>query len=123
MKEEEILKLSESEINKIERVNQSIAEKLNAEANLESQKKYRILFERAPEKALPFIVYVIYMGAMAVAFLFNLLSHTGEQLYIGAVLLFVVMVAPLFVLHSESSLFRYLKKKILRQEHPQKDNP
>ena len=56
------------------------------------------------------------MGAMAVTFLFNLLNHTGEQLYIGAVLLLVVMVAPLFVLHSESSLFRYLKNKLKRSK-------
>jgi hypothetical protein len=115
MKEEDILELSEGEISKIERVNHAIAERLDAEANLESQKKYRILFERAEAEALPFIVYVIYMGAMAVTFLFDLLNQTGERLYIGAFLLFVVMVAPIFVLHSKSALFKNLKKKILGQ--------
>ena len=116
MKDEDIIKLTENEINKIERVKAAETERAEAEAHLESQKKMRILFERAPEKALPFIVYVIYMGATAVAFLFNLLNQTGEQLYIGAVLLFVVMVAPLFVLHSESSLLRYLKNKLKRSK-------
>jgi hypothetical protein len=116
MKDEDIIKLNENEIQKIERVKKAETERAEAEAHLESQRKMRILFERAPEKALPFIVYVIYMGAMAVTFLFSLLNHTGEQLYIGAVLLFVVMVAPLFVLYSESSLFKYLKNKLKRSK-------
>jgi hypothetical protein len=83
---------------------------------LESQKKYRILFERAEAEALPFIVYVIYMGAVALTLLFNLINQSGEHLYIGAFLLFVVMVAPLFVLQSKGTLVKYLKKKILGHE-------
>lgn len=116
MDEEDIVKLSEKEIEKIERVNQSFASRLDAEAKLESQKKYRILFERASREALPFIVYVIYMGAVALIVLFRLLEFTGESLWIGAILLFVIMVAPLFVLPHESwkSFFKYLKSKITK---------
>jgi len=113
MKEEDIVKLTENETSKIERVNKSITERADAETRLESQKKYRILFERTPEEALPFVVYVIYIGSVAGVFLFKLLDYTGEKLYIGGFLLFIVMVAPLFVLPSESwkKLSRYLKEK------------
>jgi len=116
MDEEDIIKLSEKEIEKIERVNQSITDRLNAEAKLESQKKYRILFERTSREALPFVVYVIYMGAVALVVLFRLLEFAGESLWIGAFLLFVIMIAPLFVLPHESwkGFFRYLKSKITK---------
>jgi len=50
MDEEDIAKLSKEEIQKIERVNQSITDKLDAEARVESQKKMIILFERTPKK-------------------------------------------------------------------------
>ena len=116
MKEEDMKDLSDDEIEKIERVSQAITDRLNAEAKLESQKKIRILFERAPEEALPFIIYVIYIGLMATFVLFRLLDLTGAQLYIGGFLLFVVLVAPLFVLPHESwkKLLRYLKKKLTK---------
>lgn len=106
--------LTPSEVEKIERVNKSFRDRADAEAKLESHKKYRILFERAPEATLPFIIYVIYMGSVALVILFKLIDFTGEQLYIGAILLLVLMIAPLFVLPSESwkKLFRYLKEKI-----------
>jgi hypothetical protein len=118
MKEEDMAELSESEVSKIERINQSFAERADAEARLESQKKYRILFERAAEETLPFIVYVIYMGALGVAVVFKLVDYKGEQLYIGGFLLFVVMVAPLFVLPSEHwhKLFSYLRNKFRGSE-------
>lgn len=119
MKEEDMKDLSDDEIEKIERVNQSITDRLNAEANLESQKKYRILFERASREALPFIVYVIYMGAVALAVLFRLLEFTDVRLWVGGFLLFVVMVAPLFMLPHESwkRFFGWLKNKITRKSN------
>lgn len=40
MKDEDIIKLTENEINKIERVNESFRARAEAEAKLESQKKY-----------------------------------------------------------------------------------
>ena len=119
MKEEDIVNLSESQIQKIERVNKSITDKLEAEASLESQKKYRILFERAGKEVLPFIVYVIYMGALALIVLFRLLEYTDVRLWVGGFLLFVVMVAPLFVLPTESwkKLFGYLKNKLTKSSN------
>ena len=114
MKEKDIINLSESEIQKIERVNKSIADRLEAEANLESQKKYRILFERTAQEALPFVVYVIYMGSVAMLVLFRILEYTDVRLGVGAFLLFVIIVAPLFVLPSENwkKFLRYLKNKL-----------
>lgn len=114
MKEEDIINLSESQIQKIERVNKSIEDRLEAEAKLESQKKYRILFERTAKEALPFVVYVIYMGSVALLVLFKILEYTDARLWIGAFLLFVIMVAPLFVLPTESwkNFLRYLKNKL-----------
>jgi hypothetical protein len=81
MKDEDIINLTENEINKIERVNESFRARVDAEAKLESEKKYRILFERAPEATLPFIIYVIYMGSVALVILFQLINKTGEQLH------------------------------------------
>lgn len=122
MKEEDIAKLTESEISKIERVNNSFRDRADAEARLESQKKFRILFERAGAEALPFIVYVIYMGSVALVVLFKLLDLTGEQLYIGGALLFVLMVAPLLVLPLESwkKFSGYLKSRIWGEKHGSK---
>jgi hypothetical protein len=118
MKEEEIVKLSEEEIQKIERVQQAIKNRLDAEANLESQKKWRAVFERAPKETIPFIIYVVYNTALALSVLFSLLQYTDIRLCIGALLLFVIVVAPLFVLPHESwkRFFRYLKDKIRGSE-------
>jgi len=122
LKEEDILKLSEKEIQKIERVNESIEKKELAEAQKESQKKFRILFERAAEEALPFIVYVIYMGAMGLIILFKLLDYEGEKLYIGGFLLFTLMIAPMFVSPTNiwKQLFKRLKEKIKKQKQDNK---
>ncbi len=117
MDEEEIIKLSDKEIEKIERVNKAICERYEAEASLESQKKYRILFERASVEALPFIIYVIYMGAVALVVLFKLLDLSGENLWIGAILLLVIVIAPLFILPVANwkGFLRYLKGKLTGQ--------
>lgn len=118
MKDEDIVNLTEKEIEKIERVKRAETERAEAEAHLESQKKMRILFERTPEKALPFVVYVIYMGTMALTVLLRLLDYTGAQLYVGGFLLFVVMIAPLFVLPMENwkGLLDYLRGKLKGSE-------
>lgn len=116
MDEEEIVKLSEEEIQKIERVSQAIKDRLDAEANLESQRKFRILFQRAPKVTLPFIVYVIYMGVLALGVLWLLLQYTDVRLWFGGFLLLVIMIAPLFVLPHEDwkKLLRYIKKKLTK---------
>ena len=48
LSEREISSLSESQVQKIERVNKAIEDMELAEAKKESQQKLRILFERAP---------------------------------------------------------------------------
>ena len=117
MREGDIVKLSEEEIQKIERVNESIERKEAAIAQKESHKKIRILFERAPRETLPFLAYVIYMGAMGLFVLFKLLDYEGEKLYMGGLLLFILMVAPLFVLPTNTwkELFEWFKRKVKRK--------
>ena len=121
MKEEDIPKLSNEEIQKIERITEAFKKRedarknrLDAEANLESQKKWRTVFERAPKETIPFIIYVVYDIALALTGLFNILQYTDVRLWVGASLLIVAMVAPLFVLPNVSwkNLFSYLKNKI-----------
>lgn len=98
MKEKDIINLSEEEIQKIERVSQAITDRLDAEATLESQKKMRILFERASREALPFIVYVIYMGALALGVLYIILQYTDVRLWFGGFLLLVRLLHCLYFL-------------------------
>ena len=114
MDDEKIVKLSEEEVQKIERVNQSFKDRCDAEANLEAQKKWRTVFERAPKETIPFIIYVVYDVGMALMVLFVLLQYTDVRLWIGALLLFVAMVAPLSVLPHESwkKFFSWLKRKL-----------
>ena len=121
MKEEDIPKLSNEEIQKIERITEAFKKRedarknrLDAEANLESQKKWRTVFERAPKETIPFIIYVVYDIALALTALFTILQYTDVRLWVGASLLIVAMVTPLFVLPNVSwkNLFRYLKNKI-----------
>ena len=116
MKEEDIVKLSEEEILKIKQVNEAIERKEAAIAQKESQKKFRILFERAAQETLPFLVYVIYMGAVGLVVLFKLLDYEGEKLYVGGFLLFILMVAPLFVLPTNTwkELSEWFKGKVRR---------
>jgi len=121
MKEEDIPKLSNEEIQKIERISEAFRKRedakknrLDAEANLESQKKWLTLFERAPKETIPFIIYVVYDTALTLTGLFNILQYTDVRLWVGASLIIVAMVAPLFVLPNVSwkNLFSYLKNKI-----------
>ena len=121
MKEDDMTKLSNEEIQKIERITEAFKKRedakknrLDAEANLESQKKWRTVFERAPKETIPFIIYVVYDIAFALPALFTILQYTDVRLWVGASLLIVAMVTPLFVLPNVSwkNLFRYLKNKI-----------
>ena len=93
MKEEDIPKLSNEEIQKIERITEAFKKRedarknrLDAEANLESQKKWRTVFERAPKETIPFIIYVVYNSFLALGVLLNLLQYTDVRLWIGAFL-------------------------------------
>ena len=130
MKEEDIPKLSNEEIQKIERITEAFKKRedarknrLDAEANLESQKKWRTVFERAPKETIPFIIYVVYDIALALTGLFNILQYTDVRLWVGASLLIVAMVAPLFVLPNVSwkNLFSYLKNKITGEKEKKEE--
>ncbi len=97
--EREILRLSENEIQKIERVNKSIEKKENAIASKESQMKLRTLFERAPEETLAFIVYCIYIGSAGMlGFLYIITKFQDTLLYTLLILLALLMILPLFIL-------------------------
>jgi len=111
MDDEEIAKLSEEEVQKIERVNQSFKDRYDAEADLESQKKWRTVFERAPKETIPFIIYIVYDVGMAMSVLFLLLQYSDVRLYFGGFILLVITIAPLFVLPHESwkNFFSWLK--------------
>lgn len=130
MKEEDIPKLSNEEIQKIERITEAFKKRedarknrLDAEANLESQKKWRTVFERAPKETIPFIIYVVYDIALVLTGLFNILQYTDVRLWVGASLLIVAMVAPLFVLPNVSwkNLFSYLKNKITGEKEKKEE--
>ena len=121
MKEEDIPKLSNEEIQKIERITEEFKKRedarknrLDAEANLESQKKWRIVFERALKETIPFIIYVVYDIALVLSVLLNIIQYTDVRLWVGASILILALVAPLFVLPNINwkNLFRYLKNKI-----------
>lgn len=56
------------------------------------------------------------MGAMGLVVLFKLLDYEREKLYIGGFLLFILMVAPLFVLPTNiwKELSEWFKGKVIR---------
>ena len=121
MKEEDIPKLSNEEIQKIERITEAFKKRedarknrLDAEANLESQKKWLTVFERAPKETIPFIIYVVYDIALVLSVLLNIIQYTDVRLWVGAFILILALVAPLFVLPNISwkNLFRYIKNRI-----------
>ena len=131
MKEEDIPKLSTEDIQKIERISEAFRKRenakknrLDAEANLESQKKWLTVFERAPKETIPFIIYVVYDIALALTALFTILQYTDVRLWVGASLIIVAMFAPLFVLPNVSwkNLFSYLKNKITGKKEENDEN-
>ena len=89
MKEEDIPKLSNEEIQKIERITEAFKKReeakknrLDAEANLESQKKWRIVFERALKETIPFIIYVVYCIALVLSVLLIIIQYTDVRLWV-----------------------------------------
>ncbi|MCJ7720992.1 hypothetical protein MUO98_01085 [Candidatus Bathyarchaeota archaeon] len=128
MKEEDIPKLSNEEIQKIERITEAFKKReeakknrLDAEANLESQKSWRTVFENAPKETVPFIIYVVYCIVLVLSVLLISIQYTDVRLWVGASILIIGLVAPLFMLPNISwkNLFRYLKNKITgKNEEP-----
>jgi len=102
MKEEDIPKLSNEEIQKIERITEAFKKReeakknrLDAEANLESQKSWRTVFESAPKETVPFIIYVVYCIALVLSVLLIIIQYTDVRLWVGASILIIGLVAPL----------------------------
>jgi hypothetical protein len=99
LSEREISSLSESEVQKIERVNKAIEDMELAEAKKESQQKLRILFERAPQETLPFLVYCIYVAAAGLSsFIYLISKFEGNTLYILLVFLLIILILPIIIL-------------------------
>ena len=99
LSERDILNLSENQISKIERVNEAIAKRENAEGYKESQLKMRILFERTAPEMLPFVIYCITFAPIATYSLFKILELKGTpEFYWGLGGLLIIMILPLFVL-------------------------
>ena len=130
MKEEDIPKLSNEEIQKIERITEAFKKRedarknrLDAEANLESQKKWRTVFERAPKETIPFIIYVVYDIALVLSILLTIIQYTDVRLWVGVFVLIIAVVAPLFVLPNVSwkNLFSYLKNKITGEKEKKEE--
>ena len=118
LSEREIAELPKSEVEKIERVCKAFEDMADAEAKHESQKKMRILFERAPAETLPFIVYVIYMGGVAIGAIVELYNFEGTKLYIGLIVLLVIMILPLTLLEHRSwkNFIGWIKKRLTNSE-------
>ena len=90
----ELSSLSNADIEKIERVCNALQQQFQAEAAKESQQKMRILFQRAAQEWLPFIIYCITFSPVAVASIWNITSLEGWQLIISWIGLIVVMLIP-----------------------------
>ena len=99
LSERESSLLSESQVQKIERVNKATEDMELAEAKKESQQKLRILFERAPEETLPFLVYCIYVAAAGlIGFIYLISKFEGNALYILLVFLLIILILPIIIL-------------------------
>lgn len=99
LSEKEISLLKDSQIEKIERVNEALAKSENAEGYKESQLKMRILFERTAVEMLPFVIYCITFAPIATYSLFKIIDLKGTpEFYWGLGGLLVFMILPLFVL-------------------------
>jgi membrane protein YdbS with pleckstrin-like domain len=98
LSEEEILKLKNEEIQKIERINESTSKMEQAEANKEAQLKMRILFEKTAPEMLPFVIYCIYIGSGAIIGFHFISQYDGWKFYSYIISLVVLSIIPLFIL-------------------------
>ena len=105
--------LSSGERQEIQDLARAIQEKEAAEGQKESHKKMRVLYQRAPEDSLPFIIYCVYVGIWGGITLTRLPSYSGQKLWILSGLVALVMILPILVLPLKSwkSAFSNLKSK------------
>ncbi len=118
MRDEDFLKLPQKERDQLLVFRKSQELITESEANFENQKKWRIIFERAPQETIPFIIYCVEVVSVALIGLFKVLDLTGYQLYIGFVIIFCALFFPLIVLPGKSwkDLLNWFKKDILRRK-------
>jgi hypothetical protein len=117
MKDEDFLKLKSKEREQLITYNESLAHLREAEAHLENQKKWRIVFERAPKETIPFIIYCVEVVLMSLIGLFKVIDLEGDKLYIGSVIIFCALFFPLLVLPGKSwhDLWNWIKVDILKR--------
>lgn len=93
-------------IEKIEDINSSIAERVSAEAEKAKYIGRAILYSRAAREVGPFIAYLFYITILNLSNVFKkVLDYEGVLLYIGVIFLFLLMLAPLFVLYLGAKLY------------------
>ena len=118
MNEEDFLKLKQKEQEQLlEFINAQ--ESLNkSKANLENQKKWRLVFERAPKETIPFIIYCVEVVSVSLFGFFRVLDLDGEKLYIGAVIISCALFFPLLVLPGKSwkDLWKWFKEGLHRRK-------
>lgn len=118
MKEEKFLELSTKEREQLSAFLESKRLLNESEASLENQKKWRIIYERAPKETIPFIIYCAEVVSVSLIGLFKILELTGYQLYIGFAIIFCALFFPLLVLpgKSWSDLWNWFRKDILKKQ-------
>lgn len=84
----------------------ALERQFNVEAAKESHQKFRILFQRAAEEHLPFIVYCLSFAGIGIAAFININKVTGYYLYayLGALVLIMLVPLLLLLLHPEKTL-------------------
>ena len=117
MKNEDFLKLTPKEREQLIAFKESQERLNNSEASLENQKRWRIVFERAPKETIPFIIYCVEVVSVSLVGLFRVLDLAGDQLYTGAAIIFCALFFPLLVLPGKSwkDLWNWFKEAILRR--------
>lgn len=88
--------LSESQIEQVERICEALEKRFNAEAEMESQQKIRILFQRAAKEWLPFIIYCLTFAPVAGVSVWRIAEIGGLMQIVAWIGLILVMVIPVW---------------------------
>jgi len=118
MKDEKFLELSTKEQEQLKNFFESKRLLNESEASLENQKKWRIIYERAPKETIPFIIYCAEVVSVSLIGLFKVLELTGYQLYIGFAIIICALFFPLLVLPGKSwrELWGWIRKDVAKKQ-------
>ena len=111
----EVNSLTDEEVEKLQIVSDAIAKRYDAEANKESQLKWRILFQRTAPEMLPFVVYCLTFGPVAAYSLTQISMVEGYKFYFLLGALIVIMIIPIFILPRLPFKRLFSKKKETNQ--------